>query len=271
MFGSLLSGFLGSDAGSQAAGVANVGAQQGIDFLKEQLGNANRRLAPFFRAGRDAIPGLVEGTTAEGLDDRLARIFRTDSFNALRDERLRDVQGQLAAGGLTRSGAALEEIANVPTNLGLQIEQMLTGRLGGLVSGGQSAATNLGGFGLSAGSAIANMLGQMGQNSASGVLADEQAGAQAGSNLMNTALTVGSMFFSDPALKENVRPVGQIHDLTVYQWDWKPEFKDTPVMECGTYGFMADEVEEKYPQHIGRYGGFKCIDYPALLGTLEAA
>lgn len=268
--GSLVSMFTGSDAGSDAAAAQSGFNQQAIDFLKDQLELTTRRLRPFVRAGRDAVPGLVQGSTAGGLDERIAQILNTDTFGSLRDERERAVQGQLSAGGLTRSGTALQEIANVPTNLALQIEQLLTGRLGGLAGAGMNASSALGGFGADAGNAIAQILQGTGQAQASGILADEQSSGAGAQNILNTAASIGSIFFSDPRLKVNQEPIADIHGLTLYQWDWRPEFIDIVGEGFGNVGFMADEVAEKYPHRVGEYAGWMHIDYPGLLEELEA-
>lgn len=133
---------------------------------------------------------------------------------------------------------------------------------------------------------IANLLTQQGQNTASGLLASAQAKAAGiggifgvGSALAKGAFTLGQTetagrlaktFFSDPRLKENIEQITQIGDLGVYQWDWIDAVKDTIVANGDTMGFMADEVEEKYPQHVGEFGSFKTIDYPSLLDELQA-
>lgn len=264
-------GLFGGDDGSDAAAAANAGLDSAIQELRRQFGITQENIAPFLEAGRGALPGLVEGSTAEGLDERLRRLFDTDIFGGLVDERTRAVEGQLAAGGLTRSGAGLQEIANVPTGLGLQLEQLLTGRLGNLAGSGQNAALGLGSLGQANAGAIANLFGQQGANTASGILTDAQAGAAQQQNLIQAGATAASIFFSDPSLKTNIEPVAFIGDLPLYQWDWIPEAKGTIIEKCGTIGFMADEVKEKYPEFVGEYGGFMVIDYPALLDKLEAA
>lgn len=269
--GSLVSMFTGSDAGSDAAAVQTGFNQQAIDFLKDQLKSTTRQLRPFIRAGKEAVPGLQQGSTAGGLDARIAEILNTDTFGSLRDERERAVQGQLSAGGLTRSGTGLQEIANVPTNLALQIEQLLTGRLGGLANTGLNAINSLGGFSANTGNTIAQLLQGTGAAQASGILADEQSSAAGAQNIMNTAATIGSMFFSDPRLKVNQEPIAEIKGLTVYQWDWCPEFVAIVGGDFGNVGFMADEVAEKYPHRVGEYAGWMHIDYPGLLEELEAA
>lgn len=254
--------------GREAAGAANQGAQLGIDELRRQFGITQENLAPFIQAGTQALPGVTEGTTAGGLDERLAQIFNTDIFGSLVDERTRAVQGQLSAGGLTRSGTALEEIAGVPTDVGLGIEQTLFDRLSGLAGQGLSAVGDLGRFGAQQAGSLAELFGQQGQNLASGILTDAQAGANAISQVISIASK--AFFASDPLLKENVEPITTIGDLQVFEWDWIEGAKGTFVEKCPTIGFMADDVQRKYPQFVKEYCGFKVIAYHALLDELTA-
>lgn len=263
--------FGGGGAGSGAAGQANVFAQKGIDELRRQFDITQENFAPFIEAGTGALPGVIEGTTPRGLSDRLGEIFNTDIFQRLVGERTRAVEGQLAAGGLTRSGTAIQEAANIPTSIGLALEDLLSGRLTGLAGSGQSAAAGLGGLGAQSSGNIANLFAQQGQNLASGILTDAQASARGAENVVNFATTAASIFFSDPALKENVERISHIHDLSLYEWDWIEDAKGTMIEKCGTVGFLADEVAEKYPDFVSEFCGFMVIDYPGLLDRLEAS
>lgn len=254
------------DAPVRAAEIANQATQKGIDELRRQFNVTQENISPFVEAGVGALPGLIEGTTVEGLDARLGRIFDTDVFGSLVDERERAARGQLAAGGLTRSGTALEEIANIPTQLGLALEDLLTGRLTGLVGSGQNAAAGLGALGAQNSGAIADLFQQQGQNTASGILGKAQAQSAGLGQVLKLA---SGIFFSDPRLKENVERITNIGDLGVYQWDWIPEAQGTIIAESDTIGFMANEVEEKYAHHVGEFGGWKIINYPRLLDELE--
>ncbi len=117
------------NAGSRAASAANEANQLGIDELRRQfdlsredLQGVQEQFQPFVEAGTGALGDLQQGATAGGLEERLAQIFSGESFGALRDERTRAIQGQLGAGGLTRSGTAIESAANIPTELGFAIE-----------------------------------------------------------------------------------------------------------------------------------------------------
>ncbi len=121
-------------------------------------------------------------------------------FDALKNERMRAVQSQLGAGGLTRSGTALQEIADVPTDLGMQIEQMLYGRQGNLAqigqgaeqslySGGINAASGLGQLGAQTAGNIQQGYANMGQAQGAGALTGAQSMA-AGINGVGRALTM---------------------------------------------------------------------------------
>jgi len=148
-------GFFGDVfGGGKAAAAADNAAQLArfqANLAEEQLGGEFERVQgqfdPFIQAGAQGLQGQQQGATIGGFDERLGDIFGSQNFQNLVGERTRAVQGQLAAGGLTRSGTALEEIANVPTELGFGIENQLFGRQQGLAGQGLTAAGNLGQFG----------------------------------------------------------------------------------------------------------------------------
>ena len=180
---------------SDAFGFGEGGAGDAANQIQAALAASNRQLEerfatteaafdPFQQAGLGGLEGLVEGSTAGGLDQRLGEIFGSQNFQNLVGERERAVQGQLAAGGLTRSGTALEEIANVPTELGFNIENLLSGRQGQLAGQGFNATTNL-----------ANLRQTLGQNIGGNVASGGLAGAQGIlGGRANQAAGVGNLF-----------------------------------------------------------------------------
>lgn len=269
--GGIVDALFGSDSGSDAAAAANVGSQLGIEELQRQFGITQANLAPFLAAGTGQLDALSSAATAGGLDERLAEIFSTDTFGSLVDERTRAVQSGLGAAGLTRSGQGIQELAAVPQDIGLMLEQLLQGRSQDLANTGLGAATGLGNIGQSNAASIANLFAQQGQNTASGILTDAQAQSAGIGQLFGAGASILGAFLSDPRLKTNVEQVSQILDLGVYQWDWVEGFPETLAARLPTIGFMATEVAEKYPQHVGNYYGFKTINYPALLDELDAA
>lgn len=232
-------------AGSRAATAENALTQQGIDAI-----------LPFLTAGTEQLPGLAEGATAGGLGARLQEIIQGDAFGGLIGERQRGLQGQLSAGGLTRSGTALESAANIPTELALQLEQLLTGR-----------SQQLAGQGLGAGGSIANLFSQQGVAAGSGIVTDAQSKA---AGLGQVAKIASGIFFSDPRLKINVVQIGELGGLPLVEWDWIPQAVGTIIWDCPRVGFMADDVEKIYPEFVGEFGGWKSIDYNGLRERLQA-
>lgn len=234
----------------QAAQIQADAIKQGIPFFE-----------PFLEAGHGALPFLQQGSTPQGLDQILGQIFGTEGFQNLRDERMRGVQGQLAAGGLTRSGAAMTEMANVPTELGFAIEQMLTGRNQNLANMGQDSAIS-----------IAELLKGSAEATASGILGVEERRANRSTNRdnnMTALLAAGIAAFSDPRLKKNIQEVGKVGPLTLCTWDWKPETKGTLAEISPNIGFMSTDVREHYPEFVSTFGGYDLIDYKGLIAELE--
>ncbi len=259
----------GGDSGEAAARAANQASAREIAELRRQFDITQANIQPFLDIGTEQLPGLARGATIGGLDERLGEIFASENFQNLQQERTRSVEGQLAAGGLTRSGQALSEIANVPTSLGFAIEDLLTGRSTGLAASGQNAAVGLGNLGAQTSSQIGASLAGQGQATASGILADQQANAAASQNLIGTAAGVAALFFSDPALKTNIEKVSEVGGLGIYQWDWIPEAEGTIIASGLGLGFMADEVQKMYPEFVSNPYGFDMIDLKGLMDRLE--
>ncbi len=272
MIGNLGESFgIGNNSGNAASNAVQAANSSGVDELRRQFDITQKNIDPFIQAGTEALSGVVGGSSASGIDERLIQIFNTDIFKNLLGERTRAVEGQLSAGGQMRSGAGLQAAANIPTDLGLALENLIFGRQSNLAGSGQNAAVGLGGLGAQNSQGIAALLSGIGEAEASGILVDAQARAKGQENLQKTTTQIATAFFSDPALKENVEEIGLIGNLKVYQWDWIKKAKKTIVRFYPTIGFMADEVEELYPEYVSEYCGIKVVNYPKLLDRLEAA
>lgn len=253
------------DAPKDAAAIQAMAAREGLDELKRQFDISRGDIEPFRAAGARALAGREASSTLEGLSGNLSRIFQ--GLDPLVAERTDAVRGQLGATGLSRSGAGVQAIADIPTQLGLQIEQLLSGRQESLSNLGIGAATTSAGLGQQYGQNVLNTQTGIGQAQAQGILGSAQAQAgftQGVGNLLGSFLAL-----SDPRLKTNIVKVGQINDLGIYQWDWIPEVEGMMVADTSTLGFMADEVEEKYPEYVAEFGGFRCIAYAPLINLLE--
>jgi hypothetical protein len=118
-----------------------------------------------------------------------------------------------------------------------------------------------------ANTAGADILGatQMGYNA--------QMGAANAQNAANNQMTQGlfslggAALMSDIRTKENIEPIGIANNgLTIYKYEYKPEFKDHELAGSGVhYGYMAQEVEQVYPYAVRTLNdGYKVVDYGLL-------
>ena len=191
--GAIAGSLIGAKSGSKAARAELEANLAAIAEQRRQFDTTTGNVQPFLDAGTGALPLVQEGLTAEGLDARLARLMNTNTFGSLVDRRTQAVEGQLASGGLTRSGTAVQEIANIPTELALALENMLTGRATNLAGSGQNAALGLGSLGASSANSISALLSRSGRARSSGILSD----SQALSGLIQNSLNAGARIFSD--------------------------------------------------------------------------
>ena len=93
-------------------------------------------------------------------------------------------------------------------------------------------------------------------------------------NAANNQMTQGlfslggaALMASDVRMKENIEPIGIANNgLTVYRYEYKPEFKDHELAGSGVhYGYMAQEVEQVYPYAVRILDdGYKVVDYGLL-------
>lgn len=179
------------DTGSRAATSAGRFDEAAIEELMRTFTGSESDLEPFVKAGQFALPDVLQGSTVGGLDTRLSEILGSGAFESLVGERTRAVEGQLAAGGLTRSGTAIEEAAAIPTDLAFLIENLLSGRSTGIAGSGQNAALGLGTLGAAKAADIATLRRGQGQDVASGILTDRQSKVSA----ITTAANIASKIF----------------------------------------------------------------------------
>lgn len=108
---------------------------------------------------------------------------------------------------------------------------------------------------------------QMGYNAQ---LADFNAQQAAQANLNQGLMGLGAagiMAFSDPRLKQNIKPVGVLaNGLTLYSFEYKDEIKQHPLAGEGVHvGVMADEVEQVFPYAVNTLNdGYKVVNYGLL-------
>lgn len=208
--------------------------------------------------------------------------------------------GQQGFGQQLAASQAQQGLGQMLSGLGFQTGQAYQG-LGaqqaqlGAQNAAQQAALAQQGYGMGMGSAqaLANLGAGMQSSAQQGAQAaiqagtvaqqTEQAGKQALYNqflqqqsypfqvaqfLANIAMGTGALSgstttttqpsgWSDRRLKEDVRKVGETKDgLPIYKFRYKGEDKDQTHI-----GYMADDVEKKHPDAVGKSQGYKYVDY----------
>lgn len=178
-------------------------------------------------------------------------------------------------------GQATRDIAQQMYAQGLGLGQAQQGVGQGLYQMGAGTAQQLAALGQGAqAAALQGGQGQMGAGQAQQQTA--QAGLQALYNqylqqqgypfqvaqfLANVAMGTGALsgsttttnqpggLFSDARLKENIEEVGRTYDdQPIYKYN----FKGSPKTEIG---LIAQEVEKRHPEAVGKKAGFKTVDY----------
>lgn len=246
--GDLIDDFSGK-SGQEAAERA---AQSQLGFHRE----SREMFRPIVEAGIAQLPALAESATAGGFGKNIGDILSGGSLDPLIQKRQQAADQQMASRGLRRSGGAIQQAANIPTDLAMQIEGELNRRRQSLAGQGQQGAGSS--------SSINTMMGDALAGSA---LAGQQATAQGSSNAMGLIRGLMSMF-SDVRLKDNIRNIGEHDGLAVIEWTWNREAQIRYGLTGISTGFIAQEVAVKRPECVGSKDGFLTIDYKKLLGEV---
>lgn len=81
-------------------------------------------------------------------------------------------------------------------------------------------------------------------------------------------LTNATYIASDEVLKENIVPISdalnKLNQINGYSFNWKGDGK-------ADIGFIAQEVEQVFPEIVKTDGGFKAVEYPNLIAVVIQA
>lgn len=278
-------------AAKDAAKIQARSAQLGIDEQRRQFDETRDMLMPFINSGSGMLGSLESGATLGGFASNLDAIMNSAELDPLRAKRMEAINSQFGKAGMLNSSARAGAVAGDMTDFSLAIENLLSGRQQNLANTGLTAGTSLGGFGANAAGNISNLHQAAGQAQASGILGAQQARAgmfdqifglgagAAGGALMGGAGMMGGLgagggaalglLFSDSRLKTNIEATGTVGPLTIYTWDWIPEVAALGVEIPMTTGFLAEEVEQIFPEHVHPIGRFKAVDYESVLKKLD--
>jgi len=141
----------------------------------------------------------------------------------------------------------------------LSASGMSSGLYGNAVQNAPPSALSQGIGGAVTGAGLAGALGIPGVTAGKGALAG------GGLGLLG--------LLSDRRLKKNIEAIGKHpNGLTMYTWEWNDTAKEAGFDVYPTSGFIAQEAEKIYPEHVFEHGsGYLMIDYVTLEGLRSAA
>jgi hypothetical protein len=279
--GSLISAGASKDAANQYAA---TGAQ-GLQYNREMFDKINAQNEPYRFVGENAS-GLYNKylnngyfTNQPSMDD-LTRLMPNYQFG------LQQGMGQLnsqlnAAGGLVGGNAiqgaqqfAQGYAGNALTDAFNQYQvnrSNVASNIGAGVGIGQQANTTTANAATGASANASNMLSSIGNAQAAGTMAAGNALAGGLNSISNYAMLYSLKnpnsimnTGSDIRMKENIKTIGWLpNGLSVYSYEYKPEFKDDEYCGHGRYvGVMAHEVEQIIPDAVvTRQDGYKMVNY----------
>jgi len=251
VFGDVVDGITGQTAADAAK---RSGYQQADQFNK-----IYDLYKPVADAGRAQLEPLSAGATAAGYGQNIGDILNSGALQPMIQDRQNAATSYMAAHGLRRSGAAVREAANIPSDLAMQIENELNRRR-------QSIA----GIGQTGNAGASGALEGIGSSLAGGTLGQAQAQSQGIGNILQLG-GMAAASLSDARLKEDVVQVGNMGGLAVVDWNWNQLAADKFGLKGRSSGFIAQDVMDLYPHHVRQKGGFLAIDYDGLLSEINHA
>jgi hypothetical protein len=174
----LVSGYMQGEAAKDAASIQGQASEAGIQEQRRQFDKVQELLKPYAEAGTGALSAQqaflgLKGPKAERA--AIERIKGGQTFQALQQQGENALLQSASATGGLRGGNIQGALAQFrPALLSSLIDQQY-GRLGGLTTLGQNAATGTGAAAQTTGANVATLLGQQGAAAANAEIAQGRA------------------------------------------------------------------------------------------------
>ena len=192
-------GLTDSGSGKDAAEAAGRVSAEQARKARAELKKGYRDSVGYLQSGYDSAEQLMYPTaTPEGYVSTLQNLISGGGLDPLIAERRGNVMAELAAQGLTRSGAGITELAQIPLDVAMGIEGTAYGRGGNLANLYTGRGSALADLTTGYRKNRANIYTGQGQDQASAILAGQQAAAagQSGmNNLIGRGLTAAGTYF----------------------------------------------------------------------------
>lgn len=194
--GSILSGIMGSNAANKAAGQAAAAQQRALDFSKGIYTDAQGNFSPYIHTGQDALTSLagflgLPGGNAGGSQATFQQFTETPFYQFALDQGNLAVNRQLAAQGLSNSGAQGRALAQYNQGYASQQFGNYLDQLGKLAGFGQQGAGQLAGVGTNVAQQVGQQYGQQGAAQAAGTMGSNNAWTTALQGALGALATPG--------------------------------------------------------------------------------
>jgi len=263
---------------SQLAGGILPGAGSTIDRLTGEKGAEEARRAAALQAefGEQAS-GLLDPFQAigqQGLDQAGLLTDPQAQFEALQSNPLfqaAQAQNQAVTGqaqddlfkfAASRGRLSAGDTIQQTQRLGEQSANNLLLSASPLIQQQKQSIGDLLNFGQNTALAQGNLLTQQGNVLAGGIIGAENAKAAGLNNILNVGAQVAGSF-SDPALKSDIKLVGEQNNHNIYTWHWNEKANELGLFGTSR-GVMANEVKLKNPEAITNEKGFMKVNYSAI-------
>lgn len=192
--GRLVGKITGADAqakaATNAAGIQQQAAQQGIDEQRRQFDALIELMQPYVTGGTGAFQAqqnLIGLGGADAQQQAIQALQQGPQFQALEQAGQNAILQNASATGGLRGGNTQAALAQFSPQLLSQLINQQYGQLGGLAQMGQASAAGQASAGLQTGQNIAGLLGQQGAAAAGGQLAQGSVVRQGFGDLLQIA------------------------------------------------------------------------------------
>ena len=276
----LVGGITGSTAANAAREGAAIQADSGeraIEVLQQATAEGQAFLEPFQQIGQQ---GLDQSQFLTDPNAQFDFLQNNPLFQMGLDNANTVTQQSAAARGRLSAGDTLQQLNN---NALLTAQPLIANQqnsIQNLLNQGLQTATNQGNIAIGQGTNVANTTTDIGAALAAGQVGAANArgqraqgilslGGQAASSPMGQSLisSIGSLFTSDPSLKENIELIGTKNGFNIYTWDWNELANEELGLTGSSEGVMADEVNEVMPEAVEYKDGFMHVNY-SMIGVI---
>ena len=131
--------------------------------------------------------------------------------------------------------------------------------IGDLLNFGSTTASNQGNLLTGQAAAAAGGISDAAAAQAAGMVGGANAQGQGSQNILNAGLTAAALF-SDPSLKESIKPLGKTNGWNIYSWTWNKAAEKLGLIGDSS-GVMADEVKAIKPEAVTTSNGYMMVNY----------